>query len=117
MDIDAVNHIDAAQQCEDILQDPDSCARVFDVTPMPESTVVVDLDEVDLDHTIAMAKQERDMNIIDAIIEFENGSLSRIKTIELFQIMVNTGQVWKLQGAYGKQAQAFIDQGLVTAKE
>jgi hypothetical protein len=60
---------------------------------------------------------EAKLDVAGALIEFENGSLSRIKTIELFQILVNTGQAWTLQGSYGRQAKALIDQGLVTAKE
>jgi hypothetical protein len=61
--------------------------------------------------------QEKNMSVVDAIMAFENGSLSRIKTVELFQVLVNTGQAWTLQGSYGRQAQAMIDQGLVTAIE
>jgi hypothetical protein len=55
-------------------------------------------------------------DLIGAIIAYETGELSRVDTIEMFQILVNTGQAWTLQGHYGRTAQALIDQGLVIAK-
>jgi len=37
--------------------------------------------------------------------------------IEAWQHLVDTGICWQLQGAFGRQAQAMIDAGLLTAEE
>ena len=50
-----------------------------------------------------------------AIIAYESGELGEDATITLFQHLVDTGLAWSLQGSYGRAAQAFIEQGLVTA--
>jgi hypothetical protein len=52
---------------------------------------------------------------VGAIIDFESGSLGYDETLELFQYLVNTGLAWKLQGSYGRMAQALIDRGLIRA--
>lgn len=55
--------------------------------------------------------------IIDKIIRYETDGLSDDDTIALFQELVDSGMVWKLQGHYGRVAEALIEQGLVTRKE
>ena len=59
---------------------------------------------------------EEKFDVLNAIMAYEEGGLSRKKTIELFQVLVNTGQILHLQGSYGRMAKALIDQGLVIAK-
>lgn len=49
---------------------------------------------------------------IDKIIAYENGELSEEEVVELFQTMIDSGQVWILQGHYGRTAAALIDAGL-----
>lgn len=49
---------------------------------------------------------------IDKIIAYENGELSEEEVIELFQDLIDSGQVWSLQGHYGRTAAALIDAGL-----
>ena len=51
---------------------------------------------------------------ISDIIAFENGDLDEDGVVALFQELVDTGQVWMLQGHYGRTAAALIEQGLVT---
>ena len=52
---------------------------------------------------------------IGGILAYESGELDKEGILELFQHLVNTGLVWKLQGSYGRQAQALIDAGLIRA--
>jgi hypothetical protein len=50
------------------------------------------------------------------MMEFEEGTLSEDKVIELFQFLVDTGLAWSLQGFYGRTAQGLIEEGLITPK-
>jgi hypothetical protein len=52
------------------------------------------------------------MDITDYIIRYENGDLSPDETIALFQKLIDTGMAWRLQGSYGRAAQAMIEAGL-----
>lgn len=49
----------------------------------------------------------------EAMMAWEEGDLSEEGTIILFQSLVDTGLVWKLQGCYVRTAQALIEKGLV----
>lgn len=53
------------------------------------------------------------MNGVDAIIAYENGDLSREQTLALFQMLVDTGVAWQLQGSYGREAKALLKAGLI----
>jgi hypothetical protein len=55
------------------------------------------------------------MDFIDRLVAYESGELDQDETVELFQELVDTGAAWQLQGSYGRQAQRFIDAGLVHA--
>jgi hypothetical protein len=46
------------------------------------------------------------------MIAWESGDLDEDATVELFQELIDSGQVWALQGAYGRMAQALINNGL-----
>lgn len=52
------------------------------------------------------------MNQIDKIIAYEQDDLTFEETVELFQDLIDTGMVWKLQGHYGRVAEQLIDAGL-----
>lgn len=56
------------------------------------------------------------MDLIDSMIEWEQGSLSEPETIALFQQLVDSDLAWQLQGAYGRQATALINAGLITRR-
>lgn len=51
-------------------------------------------------------------DIVQGIIDYETGAMqSDEEVIALFQLLINTGQAWKLQGHYGRTATALIDAG------
>lgn len=52
-------------------------------------------------------------NLVDRIIDYETGTLSKGETIKLFQYLVDSGMAWRLQGHYGRMAEALIEAGLV----
>ena len=52
--------------------------------------------------------------MLDSMIAYEEGELSDEETIDLFQELIDTGLVWKLQGNYGRVAGSLIDAGLCT---
>lgn len=52
-----------------------------------------------------------DFDTTGAIIAYELGELTEDKTIELFQNLIDNGMAWRLQGHYGRTAQALINAG------
>ena len=55
-------------------------------------------------------------NMLDYIMDFEEGSLEVNDVIELFQFLVDTRIAWQLQGFYGRTAETLIEAGYVTKK-
>ena len=53
------------------------------------------------------------MNLVDKIIDYENGNLTHIEVLSLFQELVNTGMAWELQGSYGRTAMDLLKSGLI----
>jgi hypothetical protein len=54
-------------------------------------------------------------DIVQGIIDYESGAMeSDEEVIAFFQLLINTGYVWKLQGHYGRTASALIEQGYCT---
>lgn len=51
---------------------------------------------------------------LDDIIRYEMGGLSDEEVVAFFQRLVTSGLIWKLQGSYGRMAQALIDAGEIT---
>lgn len=46
---------------------------------------------------------------VDRMIAWEQGDLAYEPTIQLFQELIDSGLCWRLQGCYGRMAQALID--------
>ena len=57
------------------------------------------------------------MNKMDRIIAYESGELDGEETIKLFQELIDSGQVWRLQGSYGRMAKALIEAGYCHLKQ
>ena len=53
-------------------------------------------------------------NLTQRIIEYENGQLDQEQTIQLFQELVDSGMIMKLQGHYGRFAAQLLEAGLIT---
>jgi hypothetical protein len=51
------------------------------------------------------------MDQVDAIIKYEQGELGEEDALKLFQDLIDSGLVWKLQGHYGRTAMALIQGG------
>jgi len=52
---------------------------------------------------------------LTAIIRYENEELDDNETLALFSELIKSGLAWRLQGHYGRQAHALIDNGLIMA--
>lgn len=63
-----------------------------------------------------MIDTRSDMDTIDAIMEYEAGTLSAVATIELFAELVRTGMAWQLQGHYGRAAASLIENGALDSE-
>jgi hypothetical protein len=63
------------------------------------------------------SKQTKGAIVVEAIIEYENGTLDEDGIIDLFQQLVDTGAAWSLQGHYGRTAAALIEAGYITERE
>lgn len=54
------------------------------------------------------------MDIVEALIALDEGTLDEDQMLELFQHLVDTGMAWSLQGRIGRTAADLIEAGLVT---
>jgi hypothetical protein len=61
-------------------------------------------------------KKYNKKDLYQDIIDFESGEISEERLIALFQYLVDTGDAWKLQGFYGRTAEALIEEGLINAQ-
>lgn len=51
---------------------------------------------------------------IGTIMAYESGELDEEQCIAMFQTLINDGSVWKLQGCYGRTANALLQAGICT---
>ena len=57
-------------------------------------------------------KEMTTMRAVDLIDGFEEGTAQDL--IHAYQFLIDNGQVWSLQGRYGRQAKYLIEVGLCT---
>ena len=63
-----------------------------------------------------MSKTKKFYPVLDNIIAYEGGELSNNDILELFSELVKNGMAWSLQGCYGRQAEALIKSGYLSAE-
>jgi hypothetical protein len=54
------------------------------------------------------------MNTFDAIMIAENGRNTEKETLQAWQVLVDTGLAWTLQGSFGRTAMSLIEEGLIS---
>ena len=57
-----------------------------------------------------------DTELLEKMIAWEQGQLTRKETSILFQVLIDTRLVWRLTNAYGRCAMKLIDIGHCTVK-
>lgn len=57
---------------------------------------------------------EDKFSLVDFVMAYESGQLSDEDTIAGFQVLIDNGVVWKLQGHYGRTANLLIEGGHCT---
>lgn len=55
-------------------------------------------------------------DLVGAIMEYEQGDMSALQTLELFAHLIRTGQAWSLQGSYGRTAHTLIQGRFITTE-
>jgi hypothetical protein len=54
-------------------------------------------------------------NLVDYIMDYEGGSISKENYLRLFSYLIRTGQAWSLQGSiYGRPAHDLIESGVIS---
>ena len=53
-------------------------------------------------------------DLLQDLIDYEDGILDPDETLDLFSSLVRTGLVWELQGHYGRTASGLIQAGVLT---
>lgn len=54
---------------------------------------------------------------LERLMAYEDGTLAPQDTIDLFQDLVDSGDVWRLQGHYRRAAQKLIALGMIQQRE
>jgi len=52
--------------------------------------------------------------LLNKIVAYEQGKLDEQQTIQLFQDLVDSGMIMKLQGHYGRFAAQLLEEGLIS---
>ncbi len=58
--------------------------------------------------------QSKRFDVVDFVMRFESGEASDAEALRGFSELIKSGQVWSLQGFYGRTATALIERGYLT---
>ena len=61
-------------------------------------------------------EEGNEMDLVDKIMAFEEGLLGDADMLRLFSELTKSGQVWQLQGSYGRGARWLIEEGMMDSK-
>ena len=61
-------------------------------------------------------KQVEMMGLYQRVVEYETEEHSLEWIVQFFADLVATGLAWQLQGRYGREAKAMIDEGVITVQ-
>lgn len=53
------------------------------------------------------------MNVMDQIIAYKNGEMTREEMVDFFRDLVETGLAWVLPDRYGETARSLIERGMI----
>ena len=56
---------------------------------------------------------ETGMNVLQGIMDYENGDMSNVEVLDFFQHLVNTGIINHLQGSYQRMATELLHAGMI----
>jgi hypothetical protein len=55
------------------------------------------------------------LQLVDRLIDYEEGQLSEEQEIALFEYLVQTGTCWQLEGHYQRVAATLMEAGLISS--
>lgn len=61
-------------------------------------------------------KQIEMMDLMRRVVQYESEANSLEWIVQLFADLIATGLAWQLQGRYGREAKAMIDEGIITVQ-
>ena len=56
---------------------------------------------------------ETGMNVLQGIMDYENGNMDDVEVLDFFQHLVNTGIINHLQGSYQRTATHLLQSGMI----
>ena len=59
------------------------------------------------------SKKKPKRDFVGDIMAYEGGEMSEEDAIKMFQKLVDSGDVWRLQGSYGRTAMAMLEAGVI----